>query len=317
MVDLASIAPAKDSTLLDVKSAVEGLGVDAAPLVSERRDGQVILGSSTTAATILVGPLNTDGYESLIVDFREWPAGSPSAVVETSNVNDPSVSWVPCYGRSANGYAGTSNIASIVPPAVWVFPVVGKYVRVKYNAAGASGPMTVAVRLSKQVVAPGIQVQIEGRTAEGASDNSHVPVGGKVRTQIPTASRTHNQNVPFAMSENLQLLTRPYADAALSWAYFSPSGGDSGTGNKAIKAAVVSTRAFPTYLSILNKAGGTDSEFELFDGSTVIWRDFIPVGERLTVDLGGTIKGAVNVALSLRAVTSTTYYATVLGHMGR
>jgi hypothetical protein len=107
-----------------------------------------------------------------------------------------------------------------------------------------------------------------------------------------------------------------------NWSYAAASGGIVDTSDVALKAAVAGQRASLTSLQLVNADATVATEVVVKDGSTVIFRTWLPLHAAATTPDGIDIKfdpplrGTANTALNIAAITtSAIVYANAQGFM--
>jgi hypothetical protein len=111
-------------------------------------------------------------------------------------------------------------------------------------------------------------------------------------------------------STPLPTYNQPFAVPASQWTYAGATGGIVNTTPVAVKAAAgAGVRNYLVSVQYFNSAA-VASEIEIRDGSTVIWRGFVPasmtvpVSVTFEIPLRGTANTALNVALATTATAT-------------
>lgn len=144
----------------------------------------VITGTSNVANGIIFGPIDTSGYQSVIVHATVVGSG---ITIQTSN---DGVNWAGLSGYSPLINASTSTISAI---GVYSYPASGKFVR---GLQSGSILQTVVVYLRQQPFSPilagglGVNLQtIANNTPVTAGVNGLLAVGGNIANGVaPTAN---------------------------------------------------------------------------------------------------------------------------------
>ena len=102
------------------------------------------------------------------------------------------------------------------------------------------------------------------------------------------------------------LITKPYSIPEADWSFVSALAGVTTGADTAIKAALASNRNYLTGMQLQN-VGTAATEFQVKDGSTVIWRVSLPasMGSPISIDFPTPLRATTNTALNVQAVTAS------------
>lgn len=109
-------------------------------------------------------------------------------------------------------------------------------------------------------------------------------------------------------SAPLPTLTQPFAVPASRWQYAGATGGIVNTTAVALNAAAgAGIRNYVTSVQYFNSAA-VASEIEIRDGSTVIWRGYVPASMTapVAVQFASPLRGSANTAVNVALATTAT-----------
>lgn len=151
---------------------------------------------------------------------------------------------------------------------------------------------------------------------DAVNTGNPMKVGGRAVTASYAVSAT-NDVTDLASTMNGYMVIKPYSIPENEWQYAAVAGGILVNTDVVAKAAAGAT--LRNYISgfQLQNAGATATEFVIKDGATVIWRGFLPANMTAPVDFTFVtpLRGTLNTAVNIQAVTASTIYANVQGFM--
>lgn len=123
-------------------------------------------------------------------------------------------------------------------------------------------------------------------------------------TEAAPASDTASSGLNGRLQRIAQNLTA--LNPAATWRYPAAAGGETGTADVPVKAAVVGQRNHMTWLTAVNAHATVDTEIVVKDGAaTVLYRGFLKAaGGRLDIEFRSPLSSSVNTALNFANVTT-------------
>lgn len=279
------------------------LATGAGGLLPTGPDSLVIPPSSLNSAGVLFTQDMT-GYESVSVQVTS--AGTTCTI--TYETSDDATTWYGISGIAPNlGSSNTSSPASTSTTLlVLTFPRKALYFRARVSTYG-SGLVTVLGTLHKNPQVISNRATMDGAGVVGTAPATFVPTGLVSRTTNVAAVATTTLVQATATVVGVQIV-RPYSIPELDWQYAAASGGIVDTAdNVLVASAGAGIRNYLTWISLLNTDATVGTEVVVKDGSTVIFRTFVPaslaavsqpmpVGFTFPTPLKGTAATALNVA---------------------
>ena len=123
-------------------------------------------------------------------------------------------------------------------------------------------------------------------------------------TQFQGVSPT-GADIAAQMDANGGQIIKPFASGSKDWRYAAAAGGIVNTAAVAIKAAAgAGVRNALTAIQISNAHASAATEVTVSDGATVIWRNHLAAGTRMSVDFPTPLLGTANTALNVACVTT-------------
>lgn len=154
----------------------------------------------------------------------------------------------------------------------------------------ASGTSSVAVQgaVARNTASPGSPLYV----ATGLSANPTAVTTGRIVDLMATLIGA--------------LIVKPYAIPEADWLYASAISGVATGTDTALRAAVASNRQYLTGMQLQN-VGAAATEFQVKDGSTVIWRSSLPanMASPISIDFPTPLRATTNTALNVQAVTAS------------
>ncbi|RWE56035.1 hypothetical protein [Mesorhizobium sp.] len=124
-------------------------------------------------------------------------------------------------------------------------------------------------------------------------------------TEAAPASDTASSGLNGRLQRIAQNLTALNLPASATWRYAAAAGGEIGTADVSVKAAVVGQRNHMTWLTAVNAHATVDTEILVKDGATVLYRGFVKAaGGRLDIEFRSPLSSSVNTALNVANVTT-------------
>ncbi|RWE57853.1 MAG: hypothetical protein EOS24_18460 [Mesorhizobium sp.] len=125
-------------------------------------------------------------------------------------------------------------------------------------------------------------------------------------TEAAPASDTASSGLNGRLQRIAQNLTALNLPASATWRYAAVAGGEIGTADVPVKAAVVGQRNHMTWLTAVNAHATVDTEILVKDGgATVLYRGFVKAaGGRLDIEFRSPLSSSVNTALNAANVTT-------------
>lgn len=283
-----------------------GLQVDGFNLLKVGPDSLAIPSTSvTSAATIFTQDMT--GYESISVQVTS--AGSGCTI--TYETSDDNTNWVSTNGlNSASGSAGSTATNSTAVGLIR-FPRTGRYFRARVSTYG-SGTVTVVGNLHKNPQPLTNRVTVDGPTTNTGTISSVFPASFYARSTNPTANSNATAVLPLATLIGVPIV-RPYSIPELDWQYAAASGGITDTAdNVLVASAGAGIRNYLTRIDLVNTDATVGTEVVVKDGSTVIWRTFVPaslaaVSQPMPVSFTfpTPLKGSAATALNVACITTS------------
>ncbi|MER9849818.1 hypothetical protein NKJ55_21240 [Mesorhizobium sp. M0106] len=123
-------------------------------------------------------------------------------------------------------------------------------------------------------------------------------------TEAAPASDTASSGLNGRLQRIAQNLTA--LNPAATWRYPAAAGGETGTADVPVKAAVAGQRNHITWLTAVNAHATVDTEILVKDGAaTVLYRGFLKAaGGRLDIEFRSPLSSTVNTALNVANVTT-------------
>jgi hypothetical protein len=126
--------------------------------------------------------------------------------------------------------------------------------------------------------------------------------------QVQMYADSGNHRVTVKESTPFPTLTQPFVVPASRWNYAGATGGITNTTAVALAAAGgTGVRNYLAALQYMNSAA-TASEIEVRDGSTVIWRGYVPASMTVAANVifPVPLRGSANTALNVALLTTAT-----------
>lgn len=259
------------------------LGTTTNPLAISNEgvvDGAAVAGSLTATGVLFTADMA--GYGSITVQVVS--AGSSCTI--TYEVSEDQVTWYgTSYILSTHASSGNTSNSSSTGVALSRFGRHGRYFRARVSTYG-SGTVTVAGSLSKMAAVNFIAVggtSSQGLPVQGQNAAHDAAITG---TPVRIGARALSANyTPVSTGDTADLVTtlvgaqiiRPYSLPEADWQYAAASGGITDTSDVTIAAAPASgLRNYLTGIQLINTDATVGTEVVIKDGSTVIFRTFVP-----------------------------------------
>ncbi|RWO83927.1 MAG: hypothetical protein EOS18_03530 [Mesorhizobium sp.] len=125
-------------------------------------------------------------------------------------------------------------------------------------------------------------------------------------TEAAPANDTASSGLNGRLQRIAQNLTALNLPASATWRYAAVAGGEIGTADVPVKAAVAGQRNHMTWLTAVNAHATVDTEILVKDGAaTVLYRGFLKAaGGRLDIEFRSPLSSTVNTALNVANVTT-------------
>lgn len=273
-------------------------------------DGLAVGGTATSAATLFTQDML--GYESITTQVTS--AGSACTI--TYETSEDQSTWFATLGLNAANVGASVPSSTSTTAVMLQFSRRGRYFRARVSTYG-SGTVTIVGSLSKTPVPVTVSVaglgtnaalSVRGPEAHDAAVNGNpLRVAARGLTANYTAVTTGDV-ADLVTTLVGALIQKPYAIPELDWTYAAASGGIVDTSDNVLKAAgAAGIRNYLTWIDLINTDTTVGTEVVVKDGSTVIWRTFIPasiaavtqpmpVSFNFPTPLRGTAATALNVA---------------------
>ncbi|MER8964501.1 hypothetical protein NKI25_02055 [Mesorhizobium sp. M0808] len=123
-------------------------------------------------------------------------------------------------------------------------------------------------------------------------------------TEAPPGTDTASSGLNGRLQRIAQNLTA--LNPAATWRYPAAAGGETGSADVLVKAAVVGQRNHMTWLTAVNAHATVDTEILVKDGAaTVLYRGFLKAaGGRLDIEFRSPLSSTINTALNVANVTT-------------
>ncbi len=247
------------------------------------------------------------GYESISVQVTS--AGSSCTI--TYETSDDNTNWVTNSGvfGSWSSTGATANTSTTANMGTW--PKRGRYFRARVSTYG-SGTVTVVGNLHKSPQPLTNRITVDGNSSQGGnivagltpyfygrSANVTAVVGGQTVAGISTLVGAQ--------------ITRPYSIPEADWQYAAASGGIVDTADNVLVAAgAAGIRNYLTRIDLVNTDATVGTEVVVKDGSTVIWRTFVPASLAAVTQpmpmcftFPSPLKGTAATALNVACITTS------------
>jgi len=202
--------------------------------------------------------------------------------------------------RWLNGATAPASSTS----AVMQFIAMKDYAELTAEITAGRGQGVAGQAIAVQVT--GLPV---GNVTGSTTDNSTtvpnpVLVSGKAFSSLPSTAASGRQMSLLTTLIGVQI-QKPYSIPEMEWTYAGPIAGLTTAADTAVKAVAGSgVRNYVTALQVQNTSS-TASEFQIKDGSTVLWRCLLPANSNfLDITFPSPLRGTANTALNIQAVTA-------------
>lgn len=260
-----------------------------------------------TTASPHLGIMAADDMVAALLDQTTASATGNQALPRASRVGntpDPDVE-LHVQLRVLTGTVAPASSVTMTMGMVSVSDFVSQAVSIE-----ATRPMSIQ--------APAPMLAFGAAADSSAAVGNPVPMAVEARTTQKTSATNAQTMRPVATVAGVPI-ARPYSIPELEWSYPAATGGITNTSDVVAKAAAgASIRNYVTGCQLQN-VNATATEFVIKDGSTVLWRAYLPASmpAAVSVNFANPLKGTANTAVNIACITTgAQVYADVQGYAG-
>jgi len=268
----------------DGGAALAGTTGDYIPLTTDSLGRLYVTGASTTQPVSIAATVSTTGTNSVPTDGSTFS----STLIFDAGVlyNYNGATWDRVRGGTTNGLfvdvkqqvpgVGATNLgkAEDAVAASGDTGVALLAVRTDTPADSTSATGDYAILHTNSMG----ELQIGGVANDAVDAGNPIKIGAQARATDPVAV-VDADRVNILADVLGKVIQLPYAISPRHFQYAAASGGETGTGDIAIKAAgSAGIRNYITSVDAVNQHASVDTEVVIKDGATVIWRGYCRAG---------------------------------------